>query len=51
MARGIGSAQPDTQAFSCWIEVNLDALEHNLRLIEGHSQVPLLPVLKADAYG
>jgi alanine racemase len=41
----------DAQAYSCWIEVDLSALETNLRTIENHSQVPLLPVLKGDAYG
>ena len=36
---------------SAWIEVNLDNLQHNLGELEKHSKVPVLPVLKGDAYG
>lgn len=37
----------------CWAEVNLDALEHNLRLIRSAlpKGVRYISVLKADAYG
>lgn len=57
MARGFGSAQPDPQTkkkqleFSAWIEVDLDALQHNLELIQGSTSAQVLPILKGDAYG
>ena len=58
MARRLDATQLDAKPqekgpfdFSYWIQVDLDALEHNLKLIQSHSQVPLLPILKADAYG
>ncbi|NLL43775.1 MAG: alanine racemase [Firmicutes bacterium] len=52
MARGPGGAQLNPHnAYSSWIEVDLSALEHNLALIRRHSQVPVLPVLKGNAYG
>lgn len=34
-----------------WIEVDLDALRRNAELIARRSGVPLLPMVKADAYG
>ena len=57
MARGISPAQLDSKlqakqlGFSSWIEVNLSALEHNLKQVQNHSQSPILPILKGDAYG
>lgn len=58
MAWGIGGAQLDPQieegeplSFSAWVEVDLSALEHNLRLLQSRSQTPILPILKGDAYG
>lgn len=48
------AAQPEKGrplAFSAWVEVNLSALEHNLRLLQKLSAVPILPILKGDAYG
>ena len=45
--------QPRREA---WVEVNLDALEHNLRtmqshVLDQHQGIGLMAVLKADAYG
>ncbi len=37
--------------FSAWVEVNLDHLQANLTELERHCRVPILPVLKGDAYG
>ncbi len=34
-----------------WLEINLAALERNLEKIYTTAQRPLIPVLKADAYG
>lgn len=34
-----------------WVEVNLENLEYNLKQIYEWVQTPLMPVLKADAYG
>jgi alanine racemase len=34
-----------------WIEINLDAIEHNVRYLLSKTQRPLLAVVKADAYG
>jgi alanine racemase len=34
-----------------WIEVDLDALVKNATLLARRAQVPLLPMVKADAYG
>lgn len=44
-------AQTDQLNFSAWIEVSLDNLQANLTELETHGQVPILPVLKGDAYG
>ena len=35
----------------CWIEVDLRALVNNARALGKHARVPLLPMVKADAYG
>lgn len=43
--------QTDQLNFSAWVEVNLDNMQANLLELEKHSQVPILPVLKGDAYG
>ncbi len=34
-----------------WVEVDLGALKHNARLMADRAQVPLVPMIKADAYG
>lgn len=58
MARRLSPSPASTQAqegaltrFSTWIEVNLDALEHNLGQIAAKSQGGIMPILKANAYG
>lgn len=51
MARGPSTSQLDAEACSCWIEVDLSALEHNIRQVQEHGAVPILPILKGDAYG
>lgn len=34
-----------------WVEVDLDAITHNIRQIENICKAPLMPVIKANAYG
>jgi alanine racemase len=34
-----------------WVEVDLGALVRNARALAAHSRVPLVPMVKADAYG
>src|SRR5512138_1363669 len=34
-----------------WIEINLDAIEHNVRYLLESTKKPLMAVVKADAYG
>lgn len=57
MAKGFSNSPLVTEekerglAWSTWIEVNLDALAHNLNQIEEHGHTPILPILKGDAYG
>lgn len=58
MARGLSITQPDQKQkeaellnFSSWVEINLNAIAHNLKTIAAHSQAPILPILKSDAYG
>ena len=34
-----------------WAEINLTALQNNYRTITEHSKSPLMPIVKADAYG
>ena len=34
-----------------WLEVNLSNLEFNVKQLYSEFQKPLIPVLKADAYG
>ncbi|WP_045246112.1 alanine racemase [Thermus filiformis] len=36
---------------TAWLEIDLDALEYNWRLIQTKAQGEVIPVLKADAYG
>jgi alanine racemase len=36
---------------SAWCDINLDALEANARSLAGIAGVPLLPIVKANAYG
>src|SRR3989337_4061663 len=37
--------------YSNWIEVDLDAIENNVRLIRQHTGVQVMAVVKANAYG
>jgi alanine racemase len=37
--------------FPTWLEINLDAVSHNTRHVITVSQVPLMAVVKANAYG
>ncbi len=37
--------------FSAWLEIDLDALDHNLAEIKKHTAAKICPVLKNDAYG
>lgn len=39
---------PTTRA---WLEIDSDALLHNARALQRHTGLPLLPMVKADAYG
>ena len=41
----------DTTARPTRIRVDLDALSHNLRLLRGHVGVPVMGIVKANAYG
>src|SRR5688500_8166949 len=34
-----------------WMEIDLDALVRNARALRDRARVPLLPMIKADAYG
>lgn len=34
-----------------YAEINLNALEHNIHVLREHAKVPLIAVVKADAYG
>ena len=34
-----------------WVEVDLGALVRNARALAAHAQKPLIPMIKADAYG
>ena len=34
-----------------WVEVDLGALVRNARALAAHARVPLVPMVKADAYG
>ena len=34
-----------------WVEVDLGALKHNAQTMASRAQVPLVPMIKADAYG
>ena len=40
--------QPETRA---WVEIDLGALQRNAAALRNHAGVPLLPMVKADAYG
>ena len=37
--------------YANWIEINLDAIEHNVRYLLTSTRQPLMAVVKADAYG
>ena len=47
----VAPTQHQNLAWSTWIEINLDALAHNLQQIQEHSNTLILPILKGDAYG
>lgn len=37
--------------FSSWVEIDLNAIAHNLQQIRSHSKASVLPILKGNAYG
>lgn len=39
------------QVFATWVEVDLNALKNNLKIIEQHTKTPILAVVKANGYG
>ena len=39
------------QIFATWVEVDLSILKNNLRIIQEHTKVPLMAVVKANGYG
>lgn len=41
----------NSHQYPTWIEINLSALEHNARIISEHVKVPVLAVIKDNAYG
>lgn len=40
--------QPDTRA---WVDIDLGALQRNAAALRKHAGIPMLPMVKADAYG
>ena len=46
-----GAAGPIEDTSGPWLEINLDAVTYNIRQIQGFCSVPLMPVIKANAYG
>lgn len=47
----VRSKQTNKFRRDAWLEINLDNLEHNLKALYKEFNKPLIPVLKADAYG
>ena len=45
------SSTADTAGLRAWVEVDLGALVRNARALRARAGVPLLPMVKADAYG
>lgn len=43
--------ESSTANLRAWVEVDLGALVRNARALAAHARVPLLPMVKADAYG
>lgn len=43
--------ESSTANLRAWVEVDLGALVRNARALVAHARVPLLPMVKADAYG
>ena len=41
----------DTQAYSTWLEIDLDAIRNNVRAIRRRTQVMVMAVIKANGYG
>ncbi|HPH94257.1 MAG TPA: alanine racemase [Anaerolineaceae bacterium] len=41
----------NTELYSTWIEVNLDAIRHNVRKLKLISQRPIMAIVKGNAYG
>jgi len=39
------------QPYATWVEVNLNTLKNNLKIIQKHTQTPIMAVVKADGYG
>ncbi|HJW44954.1 MAG TPA: alanine racemase, partial [Lysobacter sp.] len=46
-----GLMPPSVSTRPTRIVVNLDALSHNLRSIRAHTGVPVMAIVKANAYG
>ncbi|MCU0616465.1 MAG: alanine racemase [Gemmatimonadaceae bacterium] len=57
MTRGIydpssdGGASNDTEQLRAWCTIDLDAVRHNVAVLHARAGVPVLPMVKADAYG
>lgn len=52
----IASTRPKSQktghlTFSSWLEIDLDAIEKNLKFLQEATQAQIVPILKNDAYG
>src|SRR4051812_1653677 len=43
--------ESSTAGLRAWVEVDLGALVRNAKVIAAKAKAPLLPILKADAYG
>ncbi|MCJ7715992.1 MAG: alanine racemase, partial [Anaerolineales bacterium] len=39
------------QTFSTWVDVDLNALQNNIKIIQQTTQTPIMAVVKANAYG
>ena len=39
------------KTYETWLEIDLQAIENNLKLVRNISGLPVAAVLKADAYG
>jgi alanine racemase len=41
----------NAESYSCWVEVDLGAIENNIRLIARQTSVQVMAIVKANAYG